>query len=301
MAAAYLRPEVAQEIFGRDERAVLAWGPGPASRAVAVAGGYRVTGTWTFASGSRHAAWLGGHCAVVEPDGTPRRHADGKPVERTMLFPKASAATTDVWRVIGLRGTGSDTFSVADLFVPADRTIARDSEAERVHPGALYRFTTTSLFAVGFASVALGIARSVLDAFLRLAQEKTPRGAASPLRENARVQAETALAEVRLRSARMFLFQSLREIWEEAVRGERVTIDQRMTIRMAATHAIHQAKDVVDAVYQAAGTTVVFESSPFERRFRDMHTVSQQLQGRHAHFETVGRHLLGLEADTRFI
>ena len=71
-----------------------------------------------------------------------------------------------------------------------------------------------------------------------------------------------------------------------------------MTIRLASTFAIHQSMMVVDLAYHAAGSTAIFEENPFERRFRDIHTVSQQLQGRQEHLETVGQHLLGLEPDT---
>jgi hypothetical protein len=118
MTAAYLLPEVARVVFG-DRRAVLAWGPGPDARAIAVDGGYRVTGTWSFASGCRHATWLGGHCPILTPDGAPRRRRDGRREERTMLFPAASAEIVDVWHVSGLRGTGSDVFTVSDLYVHA--------------------------------------------------------------------------------------------------------------------------------------------------------------------------------------
>src|SRR5579883_733360 len=100
MVAAFLPPETAEAIFARDPRAVLAWGPGQGARAVAAPGGLRVTGTWSFASGGRHASWLGAQCPVVEPDGTPRRRADGKPLVRTALFPATLAAWTDIWQVV---------------------------------------------------------------------------------------------------------------------------------------------------------------------------------------------------------
>jgi alkylation response protein AidB-like acyl-CoA dehydrogenase len=301
MVAAYLRPDVAAEIFGSDPRGVLAWGPGPDARAVAVEGGYRVTGTWSFASGGRHATWLGGQCPIYEPDGTPRRR-DGNALEhRTMLFPATRARMIDVWQVIGLRGTGSDAFTVSDLFVPHERSVARDDPAERRHAGLLYCFPTGSLYASGFAGVALGIARSTLDAFVGLAREKTPRGSTRTLRDNAVVQSQLAQAEARLRSARLFLLASLEEIWREVGRVGRLTLEQRVLIRLAATYAIHQAKEAADFAYHAAGATAVFTSSAFERRFRDIHTVTQQLQGRQAHFETVGQHLLGLEPDTSFL
>src|SRR5262249_37936907 len=76
MSAAYLKPAVAQEVFGAPG-SILAWGPGPDARAVAVDGGYRVTGTWSFASGCRHATWLGGYCPIHEEDGSRRRNAEG--------------------------------------------------------------------------------------------------------------------------------------------------------------------------------------------------------------------------------
>jgi alkylation response protein AidB-like acyl-CoA dehydrogenase len=301
MAAAYLRPEVAATIFGRDPRAVLAWGPGPEAHAVATENGYRVTGRWSFASGARHATWLGGYAPIVEPDGTPRRKPDGRAEGRTMLFPAGQARLDDVWQVIGLRGTGSDAFEVADLFVPHAHTIARDDPAERHAPGLLYCFPISSLYASGFAGVALGVARSMLDAFVTLARTKTPRGFTRPLAESGVIQAQVALAEARLGSARLFLLASLDEIWREASRAGQVALDQRVRIRLAATYAIQQAKEVANAVYDAAGATAIFEDGAFERRFRDIHAATQQVQGRQAHFETVGQFLLGLEPDTTFM
>lgn len=301
MVAAYLAPEVAARIFGDDPRAVLAWGPGPDARAVAVDGGYRVTGTWAFASGGRHATWLGGYATIHAPDGTLRRRTNGAIEARTMLFPAPAAAWTDVWDVVGLRGTASDTFGVADLFVPREHSVARDDQTERRHPGPLYCFPLGSLYASGFAGVALGIARSLLAAFVELARDKTPRGLKRTVRESAVVQSEVAEAEATLRSARAFLLSSLAEIWESVGRHGVLGLDQRMVIRLAATHAIHQAKAVADLAYQAAGSSAIFAGGAFERRFRDIHAVTQQLQGRRAHFETVGQFLLGLEADTTFL
>jgi alkylation response protein AidB-like acyl-CoA dehydrogenase len=300
MVSAYLDPDVAAQMFGSDPRAILAWGPASNARAVAVDGGYLVSGTWTFASGGRHATWLGAYCPIADAEGTPRRRADGSPDGRTMLFPATRATLIDVWQVIGLRATGSDSFSVSELFVPREHSVSRDDPAERRHSGLLYCFPTGSLYASGFAGVALGLARSTLDAFVALARDKTPRGLAQPLRENAVIQFQVAQAEVRLRSARTFLLAELDEIWRAVGRAGILGLEQRLRIRLAASHAIQQAREVVDWAYHAAGATAIFEGSAFERRFRDMHAVTQQLQGRQAHFETVGRFLLGLEPDTSF-
>ena len=293
MTAAYLAPEVAREIFG-GERGIVAWGPpGPAEARMAP-GGYRLTGTWSFASGSHHATWLGAHVAVFAEDGAPRLRPDGSPVFRTLLFPKPQAAMTDIWRVIGLRGTGSDSYTVTGLFVPEDHAVERSADAKPRETGLLYAFSSSNVYSAGFAGVALGIARAVLDAFVELARDKIPRGAKRTLRDNNVIQAQVAQSEARISAARAFLFGALEDIWREAGRTGRLSLDHNATIRLASTWAIHQAREAVDTLYHAAGATAIFEENPFERRFRDIHTVVQQYQGRQAHFETVGQVLLGL-------
>ena len=301
MIAAYLPADAAMEIFGRDPKAVLAWGAGPAGRAVASEGGYRVTGNFAFASGGRHATWMGAHCPVFELDGTQRRTETGTPVIRTVLFPASAAPMTDIWHVMGLRGTGSDAYAVSDLFVPETHAVGRDDPAYRRYPGALYVLPTNALYSCGFASLALGVARALLDAFKALAMEKTPRGYKHALRLSAVTQTEIAENEARLRAARMYLRGTLGEVWESVQRTHALTVDQRMATRLAASHTLKEAVAVGDFAYYAAGATAIFESHPFERRFRDLHAVSQQLQARRSHFETVGKYLLDVEVDPAWL
>jgi len=123
----------------------------------------------------------------------------------------------------------------------------------------------------------------------------------SPIRDNAVVQSGLAQAEVGLRSARAYVLQPMAGIWKDLAAGATISIEQRITVRMAATHAIHKAKDAVDFAYNAAGATAIFENHPLERRFRDIHTVTQQLQGRLSHFETVGAWMMGVDADLTFV
>ena len=296
MTAAYLDPDVARKIFGR-RRGIVAWGPPGPAEARTVPGGYRLSGTWSFASGSHHATWLGAHVAILDPNGVLQLRPDGGRAMRTLLFPKASASLTDIWHVIGLRGTGSDSYTVTDLFVPEKYTVLRENAAKAHQTGLLYAFSSSNIYASGFAAVALGIARSALDAFVELARDKIPRGAKRTLRDNNVVQAQVSQSEARLCAARAFLLGSLDEIWRDVSGSRRLTMDHNTTIRLASTWAIHQARDVVDMAYHAAGATAIFQNNPFERRFRDVHTVIQQYQGRQAHFETVGQVLLGLEPE----
>lgn len=291
MSAAYLAPAVAREIFG-PPTGILAWGPpGAPYEAQPVEGGYRISGTWRFASGSHHATWLGAHMRIA---GT------GGKVVRTMLFPKSSVQMHDIWHVVGLRGTGSDEYVVDNLFVPQDHTMARDTAAERREDGLLYRFTSSQLYSCGFGGVAMGIARATINAFLDLPASKVSRGASRPLRENNVVQSQMAQCEAKLRSARAFLHTT----WETAYRhveetGEQ-TAEDRAMIRLASTWAIQSSRDVVSTLYHAAGSIAIFEDHPFERRLRDIHTVAQQSQGRQLHYETVGQILLGMEPENQF-
>ncbi|GAC1334837.1 MAG: acyl-CoA dehydrogenase family protein [Bradyrhizobium sp.] len=301
MSAAYLDLPVAHAIFGNDPRAVLAWGPGPRVRAVECEGGYRVTGVWAFASGGRHATWLGAHCPIYQADGTPRLDNDGVPRERTMLVRSEDVAWTDIWNTVGLRGTASDQFALNDFFVRSDHSITREFDKECRESGPLYRMGNGTCYQIGFAGVACGIARGSLDCFVDLARNKVPRGLKSPLRDNAVVQSGLAQAEVNLRAARGLVLQSMADIWKDLCSGARITVEQRITVRMAATHAIHKAREAVDFAYNAAGTTAIFENHPLERRFRDIHTVTQQLQGRLSHFETVGAWMMGADADLTFV
>lgn len=296
-AAAYLAPAVARDIFG-DAHAVMSWGPplGPPPKALAVAGGYRLTGAWQFASGSAHCNWLGAtNCQICEADGTPRVDAAGAPVaRRVLLFPKASATIADVWDVIGLKGTGSDNYTVSALIVPEAYSFVMDSPADRRETGPLYRFSTLSLYGYAFAGAALGIARATLDAFTRLAGTKVPYRFTAALRENTTVQSQVAIAEARLRAARLLLMTALDEIWTTVAGGGALTLDHRLSLRLATTHVIREAKDVVATIYEFAGSTAIFATSPFERRFRDIHAMTQHMQARFSNYETVGQALLGL-------
>ena len=301
MSAAYLDLPLARAIFGDDPRAVLAWGPGPKVKAIECEGGYRVTGVWSFNSGGRHATWLGAHCPIYQADGSPKRDDNGAQQERTMLVPAQEVEWTDIWNTVGLRGTASDQFALNDYFVRSDHSITRDFDQECRESGPLYRMGAGTCYQVGFAGVACGIARGALDSFIDVARHKVPRGHKSPLRDNAVVQSNLAQAEVNVLAARGFLLQSMADIWKDLSAGSTITVEQRIVIRMASTNAIHKACAAVDFAYAAAGASAIFESHPLERRFRDIHTVTQQLQGRLSHFETVGAWMMGVEADLTFV
>ena len=301
MASAYLAPEVVREIWG-GKRDVLAWGQGPDAKAIRAPGGWRLTGNWSFASGSRHASWFGGMSVCVEADGeTPVLRPDGKPWARTMLFRRDQAKITDVWQVMGLRGTGSDNYAVEDLFVDDAHAVTREYEPERREAGRLYSFQAMQIYATGFASVALGVSRAMLDGFIDLARTKSQAWSADSLRDNHAVQHIVSHADAAWKAARAGMHLALDDAWREVCATGELSIPHRMEIRQASTFAIHAARDMAHQVFHEAGSTAIFNNRPFERRLRDVNSVSQQFQGRRTHFENVGLYRLGGEPDRRLI
>jgi alkylation response protein AidB-like acyl-CoA dehydrogenase len=293
---AYADPRAARTAFA-DGRTILANGPGEGNqpgRAVPdpARGGYKVTGKWMFASGFPHATWLLAICNLASDA--------SKPEQRLMLVPKSSAMLHDVWHVSGLRGTGSQSFSLDDVLVPEAYAIRVARETRR-ESGPLYLFSNNGFFGPAFGSVALGVAHSSLASIVDFAAGKVPRGTERSIRENSSVQLSVAQAHARLGAARSYLQQTLSEVWDSVVASGELRVDQQIAVRLASTHATHEAAAVVDMAYMLAGSNAIFENRPFERRFRDVHAVTQQLQARRAHYEHVGAYLLGLEPSHAFI
>jgi alkylation response protein AidB-like acyl-CoA dehydrogenase len=253
-----------------------------------------VTGRQGFSTGCRHASWLAAHATVVE-QGRPRLD-EGQPELRYCFVPRAEAELLDTWQVRGMRGTGTHHFAVDDVFVPEARTV-KSVTAPLIETGPLYQIPRTLVFASGDAAVALGTARSCLATFVDLATTKTPRAMEALLRDQAMVQNEVGRAEADLRSGRAFLTEAVGDIWAGLTRGDGITLEQRANLRLATTHGIRLAVRVVDAIYNMAGATAVYDGNPIQRHFQDAHVISQHLQARLSHYELVGRHWLGLKID----
>lgn len=289
MTAAYLDADVAREIFAHPAD-ILAWGA-IAHEVQVVPDGYRITARWDFASGSRQANWLGAHVQVVEADGTRRIKPNGTPEIRTIVFPAKSATMHDVWDVVGLCGTGTDSYSVENLFIPEKFAALRDDFTALREKGPLYRITTYSMFGLGFGAISLGLARATLDAAIELARAKHSAGITA-MRENSAVHNLIGRTEGNLRAARAYHYSTAAEAWQELLATGKLSEERRAAIRLASTWTIHQAASVVDAAYHMAGATAIFKANKFERRFRDMHAIAQQIQARDTHYEDVGRNIL---------
>ena len=295
--SARLPLQTAREIW-TDPRAVVTNGPPlPGARAEPEGGGYRISGRWTFSTGCDHATWIAALAPVATDDGAAALSADD-PNTPVMLLPKQDVKIVDDWHVNGLRGTASYGFEVDDLFVPPARSFSvawppRES-------GPLYVVPTTLLFASGFSTIALGVARAALDTAIDVAGGKVPARLRGKLRDYTTTQRQVGEAMATWRSAKAFLREAVGQVWRSASRDGALTTDERINLRIATTHAIRLAAQVVDSAYNLCGSGAIFKGHPIHRRFQDVHVITQHLQGRMTHYDTAGQYFLGLEPRGQF-
>ncbi len=297
MLAAYLDPGDAEEVYG-SAGSVAGGVFAPTGKAIAGADGepLSVSGRWRFCSNVANCDWLMGGCLVLDGD-SPRKLAGGRPDIRLVLFPAADAEVIDTWHVSGLRATGSHDIAVASLSVPVGRSASLLSERPR-EPGPLYAFPPFGLLAASIAGVALGTARAALGDIAELAGVKTPTLSSRKLAERAETQSSFARAEAGLRAARALLFEAVADA-ESAATGDggEIPVALRAAVRLASTHAVEAAAVCVDAAYRLGGGSAIYETSPLQRRFRDVHAATQHMLVAPATWELAGRSLLALELD----
>jgi alkylation response protein AidB-like acyl-CoA dehydrogenase len=255
-------------------------------RVRAVPGGYRVTGRWNFASGIQNARWLYCTCNVMDGD-------KPTPVLRAVWVPREFVTIVDTWQVMGMRGTGSQDFTVEDVFVPAHRSVL--SDAVPVQTGPLYnrRAWYVHLWTPS-AGNALGIARGAIDSLAEIAATEASTMSSNLLRDRSMVQARLAEAEAIVNGARAYLFDAVGRLWDTLSAGREPTDQQVAQGRLALVHAMHESVRAVDKVFHAAGTNAIYTRLPLERAFRDVHVAVQHAAGLPVYFESAGKVLLGL-------
>jgi alkylation response protein AidB-like acyl-CoA dehydrogenase len=286
LCAGLLQPEWAKEIYG-DPRVVTAGFAMPGARARRVDGGMVVDGHWQWGSFSHHCTWLGGGCVVQGED-------------RAMpfvFFEPAQVELLDTWRVAGLKGTGSTDYEVHDAFVPEGRWVDMFFGDGPMVDGPLWRIPILGLLAVNISAVAIGLARRAQHELVALASAKKPSQSSKTLAERPTTQADVAQAEAAWRSARAFLHEAVDEAWEAASTGDPLDAEHRRLLRLAATDAVWRSVDAVDAMYTVAGGSAVYETSPLQRVFRDIHVLTQHGMVAKRTYEPVGRMALGLPTD----
>jgi alkylation response protein AidB-like acyl-CoA dehydrogenase len=294
MLGAYLEPDAAAEVYG-DPAGVVGGVFAPSGRAVADGEQLEVSGRWRFCSNVDNCDWVMGGCIAFDGE-APRTLDSGRPDIRLALMPIADVQVIDTWTVSGLRATGSHDIAAEALAVPVARAASLISGSPR-EAGPLYAFPPFGLLAGSIAAVALGTARGALDELGEIAGAKTPTLSTRKLAERAATQSGVARAEAAVRAARALLYAAVAECWAAAQDGGQISVELRAGLRLASTHAVEAAAEAIDEAYRLGGGSAIYETSPLQRRFRDVHAATQHMLVGPATWELAGRSLLGLEFD----
>ncbi|CAE6773451.1 acyl-CoA dehydrogenase family protein [Paraburkholderia nemoris] len=274
------------QIYADGPDQVFAGGLFPVQAAQPADGGWRVNGTWKFASGCKGADWLGvGIGAASSGSGAP-----GKP--RTAVFRPHQVEIVENWDVVGMQGTGSHDLRVTDQFVTDDWTFVRGGEPCVDEP--LYRYPTIAYAAQVLAVVNLGLARAALDVANHMAGGRKTTTGAPQLADRAYYRIELAKAEAQLRSARAFFYDTTDDVWQSILAGNPVTPEQTSLLRLAATQIAREGADVVQRAYRLGGTMAIYRSHPLQRLVRDAMVVTQHAFLGEGNFDGAGAVFVGV-------
>lgn len=274
-AAAYLPDDGFAEVFtANDNRVTMGGQFFPNGQGIVVDGGYRVSGSWSFGSGTGHSEYV---CAGFFPmvDGQPVMAPGGLPDMQVAVVPRADVVFKDGWHVQGLKGTGSYDYALDDVFVPSGRTFPLFSRIPYRGSSPATRMGLMPVTAAGHASWALGVAKSMLDDVEELAATKFRMSDMASLASRPTFQKDLAHHVAAWRAARLLVLDAFATAESAVAAGDDLTPALRADMRVAAVYATDVSREAAEWAHLAAGTTSIREGSRLERGFRDVYTGTQ--------------------------
>jgi alkylation response protein AidB-like acyl-CoA dehydrogenase len=246
----------------------------PNGQGHAVDGGYRLTGSWSFGSGTGHSEYIAAGFMPMD-DGEVRWVSEGLPDMQVAIVPRSDVTFTDGWFVQGLKGTGSYDYNAADVFVPGHRTFALFAREPHRGSSPATRMGLMPVTAAGHASWALGVAKSMLDDVEELAATKFRMSDMASLASRPTFQKGLAHHVASWRAARLLVLDAFTTAEAAVAAGEELTPSLRADMRVAAVYATDVARACGEWAHLVAGTSSIREGSRLERAFRDLYTGTQ--------------------------
>lgn len=280
--AAYLDESAVTELFATDRLPVIAGQGTRPGKAVPARGGFRLSGSWSFASGIKHGTHI--HTLGV---------IEGTGEARIFVLPVEKATLIDNWDVMGLRATGSIDYRIDDVFVPEEYTHVALTETPK-RGGSLYHIGVIGFAIICHSSWACGIGRRLLDEIAASAKSKI--GRSGTLAQSEAFHQQYAKMEGAYRAARALVHEAWSDVKASLDRGERLSVRQHTLIRLAMAHVTWSAHEAALFAYKSAGT-VALRAGTLQRLFRDMHAGIQHVTSSPPVFQALGRELAGLADD----
>ncbi len=292
-AVSRLTPQAATELFGDPPNLLGSGSARPEGVAAIADGGYLVNGRWNYLSGIDHSTVLFLNCRLLNADGRPVANDDGSQATRVVVVPVASGTVIDNWTTMGMRGTASNDCEFSNVFVPSHHTYTRTDTAHYRSP--LYHPPQNAILLSWTlaAANALGMAGGALSAFHELATGSGSTNSPTLLRD--RGYAQMAYGECRAShdAARTFVLDAVGSMWDAQVNDLPDLSERAVRARLAITHAIRRSVEVVDRLFNVAGTNAIHRSVGIERFFRDLHVSGQHISGLPSNYEYAGQVLMG--------
>lgn len=258
-------------------------------RGVAVPGGVRVSGRWSWGSGIRHAEWVAAHVLVDAAAGQP-------PLSRIVAMPIEDVTIHDNWHVSGLSSTGSCDFSVDNLFI-ADAFMFDLRKLEPRRGGPFFRMGLPGLLINEFMALYFGVARRVLDEMVALiAPKQRGYGKPSSVVERGVVQRAIGAGDMKLRAARALAMEILEQAWATVCRGEAPSVAQQVDMRAVTVLAAETAVEIAAKALRYSGGQAIFLDHILQRSLRDLEAAAAHLLVSDVAYEHRGQLLLGLPA-----
>lgn len=257
--------EVLEDDIWKDPDAIFAGAMFPLHPAHYENGRYHLDGRWKWGSGAIFADRLGvGIKPVDDTDSLPRM---------AVIDRQDGHVDLESWDVHGMEGSGSFDLVVEDKWVPKEMTFVRGGSLSP--EGAFFRYPTISLATQVLAVTTLGVAKAAMDLVIEgAASRESPTGAPG-LGDRSYVQIEMAKALARIRSSRLFFYESVERAWEVLVSGKELSHDEISMMRLSSTHLTRECAEVTRTVYQLSGMEAAYNDNHLSRCFRDAHMPTQ--------------------------
>ena len=292
LLAPLLPRETYDQVYRNGPDVIFAGSNQPAGTAEATSGGWRVSGRWPFASGSQHADWIAGYCVMMQDGAALPGPVAGAPLMRGFFLPAHHWQIEDTWYAAGLKGTGSNHVVLKDTIVP-DANFFDLMGGLPCLPGPLYQ-APLQTFPLLHGPFGVGVADGALDELV--AHARTGRQqfrAAASMRDTEAFQYELGRTESELRAARAFLEVQVASHWHRALTGTLRNEAVFMQVTQGAIWLSNACIRVVDACFALGGGSALYETSPLQRRLRDIHVAGQHVTVQQRHYVDAGKLLLG--------